>query len=259
MSQGNLTEGLAASQMRTAAYCFIFAAIATAALDFINLFLFVPYLAIISSVLLGVAIVFLGLSMKKIATLSTGLSRNADTAGGWLITYVVLIVVRSIMSIFPLLDIYVGIVALIALVTKIGGFMKVNKTFNQMSMSPQSRIRLDSPIFPFYGWYEVIIVIVLFATAFSWNFTAIFAVSITGMVAGILLLLAIGIKLLSNSRYVQEYSVSKEMIQLSPIYAPTQPITPPVAQPQQQVAFCSHCGAKINPTDKFCENCGAEI
>ncbi len=253
MSFGKLTEGTAASQMRIAALGFIIAAVADAILELVGFFYFILYINIISSVMLGIAIVFLGLSMKKIALKSPGLARNADTAGGWLITYVVLLILSSVMTNFAAVELYAGIVALIALVAKISGFMRVNRTFKQMSLSPQSRTKLDSPIFPLYGWYDLIMVIIIFASAFSWSLTVIMGVVIAAIVGQIILLVTMGIKLSTNATIIDKISVQPEVVQPIGVYTPAQ------AAKTDQVAFCSHCGANINREDKFCENCGAAI
>ena len=248
--------------MKISGLLFIVTSIIFAALEISIIFVDIGYLGLIASLVLSAAIVLLGISIRKIGDTSPHLDADAKTAGFWLIAFVIIDIITSILGMYEddSITIINGILALFMLIIGVYAWTKVNTVFKKIRQSQPQLEPLDSVMFQIYGWYGVIILVAILVTAFTLLIPLIFGVAILAVVGQFILLLAIGIKLRSNAVKIESIST----IPIStptpvPAYAPIQSTTVDQATLQPVSRFCDTCGSKIDQTAKFCSNCGANV
>ncbi|MHA2255232.1 MAG: zinc ribbon domain-containing protein [Candidatus Heimdallarchaeaceae archaeon] len=246
--------------MKIAGFLFLAVAAINAALEIISEVLEFFALSIVSSILIGLAVVLLGLSARRLAQISPGVARSADSAGGWLIGYIVFNILAAIFLFFPLMDIVYLIVGILSIIARIIGFNQINKVFKTLS---RPNYRMDSGIFPLYGWYGVLAVVALFISVFTFNPLVILIVAITVIVGEILLLFAIGYKLIGNSSRIQkritEPPTTAEVLTPDQIRAQVKAFAADEKVQEEKQKFCSNCGANIETADTKCGNCGTNL
>lgn len=260
MTESQKLDLSAVKLMKIAGFLFLAVAAINAALEIISEVLELFALSIVSAILLGFAIVFLGLSARRIALISPGIARSADSAGGWLIGFIVFNILSAIFLFFPLMDIVFLIVGILSIIARIIGFNQLNKVFKTLS-SPD--YRMDSGIFPLYGWYGILSAVALFISVFTLNPLVILIVAITVIVGEILLLFAIGYKLIGNSSRIQkritETPTPAKVLTSDQIKAQVQAFAADDKVQEEKQKFCSNCGANIEPADTKCGNCGTNL
>ncbi|MHA1346592.1 MAG: zinc ribbon domain-containing protein [Candidatus Heimdallarchaeaceae archaeon] len=225
------------------------------------------YIGLVGNAIYAVGLFLLGTSAYNIGV-SFPMARNdAESARKWLFLYG-----------GSLLFMYIPIVgiagSLIALVTGIGCFLKLNGLFKRITQSAPQQGRLDSWVFPMYALYGliagVVIVIAAIITVFTLGlligFLFIFGIIVMG--GAILVSLGVAYVLYQNSVKLEKM-LSLDFSQLTPapgvyvpasapaVYAPVQPVQP---GPEVQTAkYCENCGEKLVASDKFCPSCGASL
>ncbi|MHA1828833.1 MAG: zinc ribbon domain-containing protein [Candidatus Heimdallarchaeaceae archaeon] len=246
---------------------FIVSGILTIIFSLLDVFV-LSYLGIVSNLILIISIIMLGIVMKKIPESFPLSDPEASTAGTWLFVFIGCKILSIILNYSLSANSVSGstiifIFTLIVLIAKITGFTKVNSTFKKFNSE------MESSLFPFFGWYDLVSLIALIISAFSLNVTVIIIVAVAIVIGQVALLIGIGIKLRNNSMKL----LSLPMISVSPgqpIYKPLEPIPEktisdnvPLYDDKMQtisgVKYCTNCGAAIEEGQKFCTSCGAKI
>jgi hypothetical protein len=230
------------------------------------------YIGLVGDAIYAVGLFLLGSALYRIGISFPSARPEAESTRKWLFIYGGSIIFMYI----PI----VGLAgALVALVTGIGSFLKLNGLFKKVSQSAPQQGKLDSWVFPLFAFYGLIAGVVIFVAAFitvltlgiALGFLIIMAYVIAG--GGVLLVLGVAYVLYENSKKLELIRQTTDFSQLAPViapgvyapisapatYAPVQPVQPvqPVSNVQEK--FCSNCGSKNLASDKFCPNCGATI
>ena len=211
--------------MRNAGFLFLAVALVNLVLKIITEVLGLFVLSIISSVLLSLAIVLLGLSARRIALKSPSIKRYANIAGIFLISYILLSIASVVLISYPAQDIELLFILIIsglavgflATIPRIIGFHQLNDVFKRLS---RHGYRMDAGIFPLYGWYGVLSVAALIIAAFTFIPGLILVINIALIIGEIVLLFAIGIKLIRNS--IRLPLATEELPAPTPVYTPDQ-------------------------------------
>ena len=233
---------------------------------------FIPseYIGIVGEVIYAAGLFLLGNAVYKVG-MSFPIARNeAGSARTWLLVFGGSLILTSI----PFLGF---VAAIIALVSSIGCFLKLNSLFKKITQSAPQHGRLDSWIFPLQAFYGLIafalIFIALIAAFISFGILLgfLFVFGITVGVGAILVSLGVAYVLYQNSKKLELMRQSLDFSQLAPaptpgvyapatapaVYAPVQPIQP--GSEVKDIKTCSNCGSVTELTDKFCPYCGATI
>jgi hypothetical protein len=228
------------------------------------------YIGLVGNAIYAVGLFLLGNAVYRIGISFPIARTDAGSTRTWLFVYGG----SLLASYIPVVG-FVG--GLIALVTGIGCFLKLNNLFKKITQSAPQHGRLDSWVFPLYAFYGLIAFAVIFIALIAAIMTLgllIGFVLIFGMVvAGGAILLSLGVAyvLYQNSKKLELIRQTTDFSQLAPViapgayapistpatYAPVQPIQPETTV--QATKFCSNCGSKNLASDKFCPNCGATI
>ncbi|MHA1515110.1 MAG: hypothetical protein ACTSPF_06200 [Candidatus Heimdallarchaeaceae archaeon] len=251
-------DSSAVNLMRIAGFLFFAVAATNATLQVLGQILELLILTIIATVLLGLAIILLGLSAKRIALISPGISRSADIAGGWLIGFIVLNILSAVFLVFfgTIFGILALVVRIIAIIARIVGFHQLNNVFKSLS-GPD--YRMNSVIFPLYGWYGVLSVVALIISEYINNSTVVLIVSIIVIVGEILLLIAIGYKLIRNSFKIQttikSVPTTAQILSADQIRAQVKEYAAEAEIPKKKPKQCIKCGDIIEHRGNYCEKC----
>ncbi len=257
--------------MKYSALIIVLAKAVSFGLDFL---VYSEYIGLIGDVIYAAALFLLGSAVYKVG-MSFPIARNdADSTRKWLFIYGGSLILTYI----PI----VGFVAaLVALVSGIGCFLKLNTLFKKITQSAPQHGRLNSWVFPLYAFYGLIAVAVIFIALIATlvtlglllGFLLIFGIAVAG--GAILLSFAVAFVLYQNSKKLELIRQSTNFSQLAPaptpgvyaptptpaVYTPVQPIQPgqPIAPESQvqEIKTCSNCSSVIEVTDKFCPYCGA--
>ncbi len=228
------------------------------------------YIGLVGSVIYAVGLFLLGSAVYTIGMSFPIARTDANSTRTWLFIYGG----SLIASYIPVVG-FVG--GLIALVTGIGCFLKLNGLFKRITQSAPQQGKLDSWVFPLFAFYGLIAGAVLvmaaiftvFTLGIALGFFIVVAYTVTG--GSILLSLGVAYVLYQNSKKLEMIRQSTDFSQLAPAlapgvytpistpatYAPVQPIQPePIVQ---DIKHCSNCGNKILVSDKFCPSCGASL
>ncbi|MBY8999655.1 MAG: zinc ribbon domain-containing protein [Candidatus Heimdallarchaeota archaeon] len=222
------------------------------------------YIGLVGDVIHAAGLFLLGNAIYNIG-MSFPIARNdADSTKRWLFIYGGSLLFYYI----PIVGIVGG---LVALVTGIGSFLKLNNLFKKITQSAPQQGPLDSWVFPLYALYGliagVVLVIVGFLTILTLGLAFGFLLILVIVVGagGILLSLGVVYVLYQNSVKLERIRQSIDFSQLAPaiipgVYAPIQTPQPiPIVSEVQNIKHCSNCGTKLIATDKFCLNCGASV
>ncbi len=158
--------------------------------------------------------------------------------------------------------------ALLALVSGIVSFLKLNTLFTRITQAAPEQGPLNSWVFPVYAFYGLAAGVAIFIAALATVFTLglllgfLFVFAIIIGIGGILISLGVAYVLYQNSGKLERLRQTRDFSQQVPapassVYAPIEPAQP--ASEVQAEKFCENCGAKALTSDKFCQTCGASF
>ena len=222
--------------MSQAGKLFILTAIITLVFSIAGLFLFLPILDIISSISLLVSILVLGFVLYHLTSSFPPITKEAKKVRILLLVFAILEVLTSIF-ILIFVQALVAIIGLAALFIRALSFTLLDQIFRRLDDD------MGSTMFVAYGWFGVIVVVVLFITVFSTNANLIIAFSIIATLGEVGLLTGMGIKLLLNA---------KEIAKIDPRQVE--------AHFSSEHVYCTDCGHLITESDmNFCSKCGSSL
>ncbi len=232
-------------------------------------FIVSEYIGLVGAAIYAVGLFLLGRAVYDIGMSFPTARTDASSTRTWLFVYG-----GSLLATYIPVVGFVG--GLIALVTGIGCFVKLNGLFRRITQAAPQQGKLDSWVFPLFAFYGLIAgaflviaaILTIFTLGLAMGLFIILAYAVTG--GSILLSLGVAYVLYQNSKKLEIIRQTTDFSQLAPViapgayapistpttYAPVQPIQP---ASNVQEKFCSNCGSKNLASDKFCPNCGATI
>ncbi len=228
------------------------------------------YIGLVGDAIFAVGLFLLGNAVYRIGISFPIARTDANSTRTWLFLYG-----GSLLALYiPVVGFVAG---LIALVTGIGCFLKLNGLFKRITQAAPQQGKLDSWVFPLYAFYGliagVVLVVAAIITVFTLGLVLGFFIILAYLIAGGAILVSLGVSyvLYQNSKKLELIRQTTDFSQLAPVIAPGMyaPISTPATsapvqpiQPEttvQATKFCSNCGSKNLASDKFCPNCGATI
>ncbi|NPD88532.1 MAG: zinc ribbon domain-containing protein [Asgard group archaeon] len=232
------------------------------------------YIGLVGDIIYALGLFLLGTAIHKIGMSFPIARRDADTTKQWLYVFGGSLLVVYI----P----FVGLLgAIVALVSSIVCFLKLNNLFKKITQSAPQHGQLDSWVFPLYAFYGLIAGVAIFIAALAIvisgliTLVSLFILALVVGIGGILLALGVAYVLYQNSLKLENIRQSIDFSQLAStpapgVYAPatTPTVYTPAQSPVQTIPpesgeeatkFCSNCGSSIIESDKFCPNCGATV